>query len=132
MIYYKNNLIHREGSPAIEYINGDKSWYINGLCHRINGPAIEWACGHKIWFKNGKLHRIDGPAIMHKNGFEEWYINGINYTEEEFYKKNSQYCSILLSNTDLNILQTLFSFYHLISPEIKVNEIAQLKEKFVL
>jgi len=27
--YYKHDLFHREGSPAIEFINGDKFSYIN-------------------------------------------------------------------------------------------------------
>jgi hypothetical protein len=155
IVYYKNGLVHREDGPAIIFFNGDKTWYKNGKFNRINGPSIELSNGtkcwcqngrfHKIdgpsieykdgskyWFKNGLHHRIDGPAIEYNNGHKAWYINDKKYTEEEFYKKISQYFNIKLSNNDLNILQTLFSFYHLIIPEINTNIIIQLKEKFIL
>ena len=29
-----NGNFHKEDSPAVEYSNGDKSWYINGMRHR--------------------------------------------------------------------------------------------------
>ena len=28
-----NGIWHREDGPAIEYSNGDKSWYINGISY---------------------------------------------------------------------------------------------------
>ncbi len=28
--WYLNDKLHREDGPAIEYANGNKSWYING------------------------------------------------------------------------------------------------------
>jgi hypothetical protein len=59
-----NGFLHREDRPAIEYSNGDKSWYLNNKRHRENGPAIEWVCGDK-W----------------------WYLNGIEYTEQEYKHK---------------------------------------------
>jgi len=34
--YYNGYLIHRENGPAIEYINGDKSWYLNGKVYTKN------------------------------------------------------------------------------------------------
>jgi hypothetical protein len=40
--YYKNDKLHRVDGPAIEYENGDGSWYIDGLLHREDGPAIDW------------------------------------------------------------------------------------------
>jgi len=29
-----NGNFHKEDGPAVEYSNGDKSWYINGMRHR--------------------------------------------------------------------------------------------------
>jgi hypothetical protein len=60
---YKNESgrYHKTDGPAIEYTNGDKSWYINGIRHRTDGPAIEWSDGDK-----------------------SWYLNNIKYTKEEF------------------------------------------------
>ena len=75
---------HRKDGPAIEWANGDKSWYLNGKCHREDGPAIEYDDGGKEWFINGKLHREDGPAAEYVNGNKWWYINGKELTEEEF------------------------------------------------
>ncbi len=45
---------HREDGPAMEWINGDKSWWIDGKVHRLDGPAIEHATGIKYWFKDGE------------------------------------------------------------------------------
>ena len=47
-----NGSLHREDRPALEYNNGDKSWYINGLRHREDGPSIEWEDGNKTWYLN--------------------------------------------------------------------------------
>ena len=67
--------LHREGGPAYEYADGDKSWYLNGLRHREDGPAIEDANGTKEWYLNGKLHRKDGPAVEYLDGSKVWYLN---------------------------------------------------------
>jgi hypothetical protein len=53
-IYYKNNKVHREDGPAIEFFDGEKHWYINGQYHREDGPAIERADGIKFWYVNDK------------------------------------------------------------------------------
>lgn len=71
--------LHRLDGPAIEYANGDKSWYVNGERHRTDGPAIEWTDGYNEWHVNGKLHRLDGPAIewtKETKGAKHWYVNG--------------------------------------------------------
>lgn len=44
--------LHREDGPAIEYNNGDKSWWVNGKYHRLDGPAREWSKGDKSWWVN--------------------------------------------------------------------------------
>ena len=58
---YKNELgeYHREDGPAVEWINGYKSWYINGVRHREDGPAIEYSDDGKEWYLNGKEYSED-------------------------------------------------------------------------
>ncbi len=60
-VIYRNELgqYHREGGPAVEFVNGDKFYYINDKLHRDGGPAIEFANGDKYYYKNGKPH-LDG------------------------------------------------------------------------
>ena len=79
----EQTIYHREDGPAIEYADGDKSWYINGKLHREDGPAIENASGTKLWYINGKLHREDGPAVILFNGKKEYYFNDEDYPEIE-------------------------------------------------
>ena len=71
-----NGLLHREDGPAIEWDNGDKSWYFNGLLYREDGPVIECADGTTFQFINGQLLRKDGQAVKYVNGTEYWLING--------------------------------------------------------
>jgi hypothetical protein len=80
----KNGLYHREGGPAVEWSNGDKSWWINGKCHREDGPAMDRSNsgGYKSWYKDGKLHRLDGPAIEYANGDKEWHKEGKLHRED--------------------------------------------------
>ena len=82
--WYINDKLHREDGPAIEYANGDKSWWINGKRHREDGPAIEYANGGMAWYINGKCHREDGPVVECASGKKEWFITGEELTEEEF------------------------------------------------
>lgn len=81
-IWYKNNKLHREDGPAIEYSYGDKMWYFKGKLHREDGPAIEWVNGNKFWFINGDLHRINAPAVELINGEKEWWIKGNRHRED--------------------------------------------------
>lgn len=70
---------------------GRISYYKDNLLHRDDGPAIEFLDGYKIWFSNGNKHREDGPAVEFPDGRTTWYLNGINYSEVEFQlmqKKN--------------------------------------------
>ncbi len=76
--------LHRVNGPAIEWANGDKSWWLNGKQHRTDGPAVEWTNGTKSWCLNGKRHRTDGPAVELANGDKEWWLNGKNLNESEF------------------------------------------------
>lgn len=61
--YNEEGQLHRVDGPAIEWADGNRTWYKNGLPHRENGPAVEHATDtYKAWYINGMLHREDGPA----------------------------------------------------------------------
>ena len=72
-----NGKRHREDGPAIEWSNGDKSWWVNNKRHREDGPAVEYIGKYKAWYINGKRHREDGPAVEWDNGDKLWYFKGI-------------------------------------------------------
>ncbi len=56
---------------------GDKFWYKDDQLHREDGPAIEFALGRsKWWYKYGKIHREDGPAVENFDGINIWYYHG--------------------------------------------------------
>lgn len=74
--WYKNNKLHRENGPAIEYSDGNKSWYKNNRLHREDGPAIEYKDGSKHWYYNNLIHRDDGPAIEWADGNKQWWNDG--------------------------------------------------------
>jgi hypothetical protein len=48
---YKGHYFHRENGPAVEWSNGDKSYYMNGKLHREDGPAIDWADEKAYYYK---------------------------------------------------------------------------------
>lgn len=93
-MYYMYGKIHRVPSyePAIVYSTGTKAWYFLGMLHRDGTPAIEWVCGDRHWFHYGKKHRgtcfsetrSGGPAVEKASGKKRWYIYGIKYTEQEY------------------------------------------------
>jgi len=60
------------------------------ILHREDGAAIEWNNGDKSWWLNGERHREDGPAIERWDGSKSWWLNSVYYTEEEFKKKTSK------------------------------------------
>ena len=60
---------------------------MNGNLHREDGAAVEWNNGDKSWWLNGERHREDGPAIECSDGYKEWYLNGVELTEKQFNKK---------------------------------------------
>jgi hypothetical protein len=70
--YVKNNRLHREDGPALEY----NETYSNHL------DNIKW------WMKKGYLHRENGPAYENpNNGKYHFYIDGCRaYSLEQFTK----------------------------------------------
>ena len=58
--------------------------------HREDGPAVEYPDGDKSWYINGKRHRKDGPAIEDADGHKEWYVDGVKHDEREFLLKTAK------------------------------------------
>ena len=87
--WYKDNKLHRDQQPAVEYENGITEWYQYGVLHRDNDlPAIDLCNGYGEWYIQGKKHRTNGPAVFYSLEHvevKEWWLEGIEYTEEEFY-----------------------------------------------
>jgi hypothetical protein len=54
-------------------------WKDNEL-HREDGPAVEWPDGSSIWVYNGRQHRLDGPAkhilVSNKIWYDTWWVDG--------------------------------------------------------
>ncbi len=84
---WKDNLgrFHRLDGPAVEYADGEKSWYKNGLKHRLDGPAVERSDGTRHWYKDGNLHRLDGPAVMCDDGYKGWYKDGCFFRSKDAF-----------------------------------------------
>jgi hypothetical protein len=82
--YNDKGELHRLDGPAIEHVDGSKSWWLNGKHHRLDGPAIEYTDGSKSWWVEGELHRLDGPACEWGDGSKEWWVEGKQMTEEKF------------------------------------------------
>ena len=55
IIYRKNGEFHRAGGlPAVEHINGSRSYWENGKQHRAGGlPAVVWSDGSREYWENG-------------------------------------------------------------------------------
>ena len=68
--------LHREGGPAVVWLNGTEEWWYHGKLHREDGPAFIRPNVTREWYKDGKVHRIDGPAIIMDDGRSFWHING--------------------------------------------------------
>jgi hypothetical protein len=63
----------------------DKFWYDKkGKFHRIDGPAVECVDGYRSWWVNGERHRLDGPAIVGLNNFQLWFIRDKELTQQQF------------------------------------------------
>lgn len=74
-------VIDKFTSPECKYC-----WLIAGthILHNEGSPALEYFDGEKYYISHGKCHRLDGPAIIFgKNN--QFYINGKNYREKEYW-----------------------------------------------
>ena len=50
-------------------------YYKDDVYHREDGPAVVFSTGTKFWFWNGKYHRLDGPAMEGESGYQAWYVD---------------------------------------------------------
>jgi len=48
------------GIVSTKIWKGNKFWMLNGDYHREDGPAIEWTDGDESWFILGKLYTKEG------------------------------------------------------------------------
>jgi hypothetical protein len=71
-----NGRMHRNGAPAVIYLNGRQSWYRRGLIHRDDDPAMICPDGGQWWCQHGNIHRDDGPAVVYPDGEQRWYQHG--------------------------------------------------------
>jgi hypothetical protein len=65
---------------------GTKRYCWNGKLHRVGSPAIEWSNGNEEWWFNGQRHRADGPAIEYAGGSKKFYLQDKHYLEEEYWR----------------------------------------------
>lgn len=86
--WYKNNLWHRDGGPAVISPDGEL-WMKQGKPHRTDGPAKDWKDGGKEWFLEGDRHRDDGPAIENPDGSYEYWVLGAQHREDGPATKDS-------------------------------------------
>lgn len=78
-----------KNKPEIDK-RGTKFWYNEKReHHREDGPAIEGVDGYKSWWISGERHREDGPAIEYPDGEGEWYYNNkfINCDSQEEFER---------------------------------------------
>jgi hypothetical protein len=67
-----SDLLHREDGPAVEYVNGDRSWFIYGKRHRMDGPAVEWGDRMEWWINGERLDcntQEEFQRLMRLKGF---------------------------------------------------------------
>jgi len=87
IIYCKDESYNEKYDTNDSYYTIDNLYYYRGyLIHREDGPAVEWYNGDESWFLNGQLHREDGPAQEYYGTYKGWYLNGEHYSEEEYLK----------------------------------------------
>jgi hypothetical protein len=72
----------------VTYIDGHILHTLNGKRHRDGDlPAVEWVNGDKSWYIHGKLHRENGPAVEFVNGDKWYYLDNQRYATEQSYRK---------------------------------------------
>ena len=86
--YMTNDEINNNPNKNGCYIDedGNKYYYKNNKLHCESCPAVEWSCGSKNWYRNNKLHRVDGPAIEYHDGNKGWFLFDKRYSEGEYNK----------------------------------------------
>jgi hypothetical protein len=95
-----------EGEPTVvTYSDGTKMYYKNNLLHRIGKPAIERGDGNWEYYFEGKKHRIDGPAVYSEYADEGFYVDGKYYWDKDEF--NEAVGIWLQKNRDTQISQII-------------------------
>ena len=68
--------------------DGTKRWYKDDMIHRDGAPAVEWTDGTKLWYNKGRRHRLDGPAYVSDEALG-WYVNGKHCTSNKQFQELS-------------------------------------------
>jgi hypothetical protein len=87
-------VLHREGGPAKETIEGLVSYYIHGKLHREDGPAIISPSELEEYYMNGVRHRLNGPAVSSTiSSISFWYYHGkfIDVSSQAEFEKEIKY-----------------------------------------
>lgn len=68
--WWKDDVLHREDGPAVEWVNGHKSWWLNGvkvskLKPKLKGleglhacPGYKDKCSSKVWIELDKMYCV--------------------------------------------------------------------------
>jgi predicted metallo-beta-lactamase superfamily hydrolase len=76
-----------DGDPCVvSYSDGTKMYYKDNVLHRIGKPAIERPDGTWSYFYKGAKHRVDGPAEYSEYSDEGYYIDGEYYWNMDEFK----------------------------------------------
>lgn len=75
-----------------EKLNGNTFWFTKNKPYKVHrpekdGPAIEWANGDTSYYLIGKIHRLGGHALVRMNGNNLYHIFGSDPLTEEQYLK---------------------------------------------
>ena len=77
-----------DGEPTIvNYSDGSKMYYKDNVLHRAGKPAIERADGTWEYHFEGQKHRIDGPAVYSEYDDEGYYVAGKYYWDMDKFKE---------------------------------------------
>jgi hypothetical protein len=72
----RDEIAHRNGGPAVIYIDGTQIWCQHGKLHRDDGPVVIYPDGTLCWYQYGKPHRDGEPAVIYPDGTQIWYQHG--------------------------------------------------------
>ena len=95
-----------ESEPTIvNYSDGTRMYYKNNVLHRVGKPAIERGDGTWEYYFEGKKHRIDGPAISSVYDDEGFYVEGAYYWDIDKFNKAA--AKWIQKNRDIQIKNIL-------------------------
>lgn len=76
------------------YLTGYLMFFKNGVLHRVGSPALIYDDGREDWRREGGLHREDGPARITKvpnrrnpsreDTVKEWWVDNKRLSKKQF------------------------------------------------